>query len=134
MTILDSGDYATIRAVLNATALSLPDATILLFLDAGDRAIKRLVAGWASLSGDDLAALERAAVYLTARLITIAQPSGGKVSGYGFSVEQSAPSADALLALAAAELDALGITLPTASGFAIQSTRNDGYTAVEEAL
>ena len=134
-TILDSGDYARIRAVLGTDATALPDATILLFLDSADRAVKRLVSGWASLAGDDLAALEAAAVYLTARLIVLSQATGGgKVSGYGFSIERTTPSADVLLALAAAELDALGVALPTAGGFAVQLTRNDGYTAVEEAL
>lgn len=133
MTILDSGDYAAIRAVLGMDATSLPDATITLFLGGADREIKRLVTGWAALSGDDLATLETAAVYLTAARIAGA-PSSNKVSGFGFSVEASTVTPDALRELAYLELAALGVERTTSYGFRVQAVRDDGYMAVEEAL
>lgn len=133
MTILDSGDYAAIRAVLGMDATSLPDATLALFLGGADREIKRLVTGWAALSGDDLATLETAAVYLTAARIAGA-PSSSKVSGFGFSVEANTVTPDALRELAYLELAALGVERTTSYGFRVQAVRNDGYTAVEEAL
>ncbi len=133
MTILDSGDYAAIRAVLGMDATSLPDATLALFLGDADREIKRLVTGWAALSGDDLATLETAAVYLTAARIAGA-PSSSKVSGFGFSVEANTVTPDALRELAYLELAALGVERTTSYGFRVQAVRDDGYTAVEEAL
>lgn len=133
MTILDSGDYAAIRAALGMDSTSLPDATIALFLGSADRELKWYVPGWASLSGDDLATLESAAIYFTAERIARGTPNT-KVSGFGFSVEGTLISADTLRAMALRELEALGVVLSSGYGFAVQSTRADGYTDVEAAL
>lgn len=133
MTILDSGDYAAIRAALGMDATSLPDATIALFLGSADREIKWYVPGWAALSGDDLATLESAAVYLTAERIARGTPST-KIAGFGFSVEGGPINADTLHALALRDLEVLGVVLSSSYGFAVQSTRDDGYTDVEAAL
>jgi len=130
VTILDAADYAALRAVLRADSDTLPDATLLAFIGLTDPVIKRYVPGWASLSGDALLWLESAALYLTAERIALSQPSGGKVSGLGFSIEEGAPTAAQLRDLAALELAALGVELPTATGFAVQVGRSDGYTEI----
>lgn len=134
MAILDSGDYAAIRAVLGADSTSLPDATIALFLASADREIKRLVTNWASLTGDDLAALEQAAIYLTAERIALATPETSEVSGLGYSIKTKGITGPLLRSLAYAELIGLGVTLTTSYGFAVQSRRNDGYAEVEAEL
>jgi len=133
MTILDSGDYAAIRAVLGMDSTNLPDATIALFLGSADREVKWFVPGWASLSGDDLAVLEGAAIYLTAERIARGTPAMN-VSGFGFSIDETSISADSLRALALRDLALLGVVLSSAYGYAVQSTRADGYTNVEAAL
>lgn len=132
-TLLNDGDYAAIRAALGVDSTALPDATIALFLASADREVKRLVSGWASLTGDDLAALEQAAVYLTAERIALATPSTD-VSGLGYKIVSKAITPASLRALAYLELGAVGVTLSTSYGFSVRTTRADGYTDVEAAL
>ena len=134
MTILDSGDYAAIRAVLGADSTSLPDATIALFIPSADREIKRLVPGWALLTGDDLAALEQAAIHLTAERIALATPETSEVSGFGYSIKSKGITGALLRSLAYDELAGLGVVLTTYSGFAVQWTRTAGSAAVEADL
>lgn len=133
MTILDSGDYAAIRAALGVDSAALPDATIALFLASADREVKRLVSDWAALTGDNLAALEQAAIYLTAERIALATPST-EVSGLGYSIKGKAITPAALRALAYLELEPLGVVLTSSYGFSVQTTRGDGYTALEDSL
>lgn len=132
-TILDETSYDAIRAALGVDATALPDATIALFLASADREVKRLVAGWAALTGDDLDALTQAAVYLTAERVALATPST-EVSGLGYSIKGKAITPDSLRTLAYLELGALGITLSTSYGFSVRTTRSDGYTDLEAAL
>lgn len=133
MTILDTDDYDAIRAALGAESASLPDATIALFLASADREVKRLVAGWASLTGDDLAALEQAAIYLTAERIALATPATTEIGGLGYKLVQKGVTPAALRALAYAELVGLGVTLTTSYGFSVTPTRTDGYADLQAA-
>jgi hypothetical protein len=134
VTILDTTDYDAIRAVLGADSVSLPDATFALFLGSADREVKRLVAGWASLTGDDLAALEQATIYLTAERIALATPATSEVSGLGYKMVQRGITPALLRALAYAELVGLGVVLSQSYGFSVLPTRHDGYADVEAAL
>lgn len=132
MTILDTADYAALRLLLHSDDTALPDATLLAFIGLTDPVIKRYVPGWESLSGDALLWLDSAALYLTAERIALSQPGGESVSGLGFSIKENAPTAAQLRDLAALELAALGVELPTATGFAVQVARADGYTELAE--
>lgn len=134
MTILSTADDDAIRAALGVDSAALPDATIALFLASADREVKRLVAGWASLTGDDLAALTTAAIYLTAERIALATPATTEVAGLGYKIVSKGVSAATLRALAYAELEGLGVVLTQSYGFSVPSRRSDGYTAVEDAL
>lgn len=133
-TLLDSTSYDAIRAALGVTSAMLGDATIEVFLASADREVKRLVSNWATLTGDNLAALEQSAIYLTAERIALATPKTSKVSGLGYSLEQSGITGASLRELAYLELLGLGITLSSNYGFSVRTTRADGYTEVEEAL
>ena len=70
MAILTSLDYPAVRAALdvNLNAQSLPDATITqdIFLGAAESDVLRRVPEAESLTGDDLARVKRAAVWLAA--------------------------------------------------------------------
>ncbi|MCO5181105.1 MAG: hypothetical protein M9896_13780 [Candidatus Promineofilum sp.] len=73
MTILTSGDYPAIRAALDVglNAQQLPDATIAqdIFLGAAEAELLRRIPMAASLTGDDLARVKRALVWLTAAFL-----------------------------------------------------------------
>lgn len=70
MTILTALDYPAIRAALDVglNAQQLPDATIAqgIFLGAAEDELLRKVPGAATMTGDDLARVKRALVWLTA--------------------------------------------------------------------
>lgn len=70
MAILTALDYPAIRAALDVglNATQLPDATIAqsIFLGAAEDELLRKVPGAATMTGDDLARVKRALVWLTA--------------------------------------------------------------------
>jgi hypothetical protein len=70
VTILTALDYPAIRAALDVglNAQQLPDATIAqgIFLGAAEDELLRKVPGAATMTGDDLARVKRALVWLTA--------------------------------------------------------------------
>lgn len=131
MPILSIVDYDKIRTMLGDTAIE--DDTIAVFAGSADREVKRLVTGWASLTGDDLASLKQATAYLTAARVALATPRVTKVAGLGYTEEGTPVSADTLRALAYAELEGLGVTLTQSYGFSVRPTRTDGYADLEAA-
>lgn len=70
MAILSAADYPAIRAALDVglNATQLPDATIAqgIFLGAAEDELLRKVPGAETMTGDDLARVKRALVWLTA--------------------------------------------------------------------
>lgn len=71
--ILTIADYVAVRAAIDTklTPQDLPDDVIAedVFVGRAESEVKALATGWAALAGDDLAALKRAVVYITAALL-----------------------------------------------------------------
>jgi hypothetical protein len=115
--LIDSGDYAMVRAALDVALdeTKLPDTTITLdiYLGAAEREAKSRDSSWASREDDELAQLKAATAYLTAARMVYAVIPLTAISAQTRDISYSRPAWDAekkradLMAMAESEFNEL---------------------------